>query len=83
MKKVDKMYRWEMSSVSDHMEKEKQIERVRESEREWERESEREWEREYLLTLINPTLSEWKLLGLELTIQMMYHTWVYVNLNIY
>ena len=30
------------------------------------------------MTLINPIFSEWKSVGLELTIPMMYHTWVSV-----
>ena len=28
------------------------------------------------MTLINPIFSEWKSIGLELKIPMMYHTWV-------
>ena len=31
------------------------------------------------MTLINPNLSEWKWVGLEQTIPMMYHTWVSVT----
>ena len=31
------------------------------------------------MTLINPIFSEWNWVGLELTIPMMYHTWVYVT----
>ena len=33
-------------------------------------------------TLINPIFSEWKSVGLELTIPMMFHTYIYISISI-
>ena len=66
------------------MRKEREREKKKEREREKKKETERERDFKYLLTLIltggsqvtliNPNFSEWKSVGLELTIPMMYHT---------